>query len=338
MKIILDAMGGDNAPQAVVQGALEAHAQCGADIVLVGREEDIRACLIGPLPEGVEIVNATEVVEMCDDPATAFKRKKDSSLTVGLTMLKNGEGDAFVSAGSTGALLAGATLLVKRIRGVRRAAMGPVLPTATGRALLCDCGANADCTPEYLLQFAYLGNFYAQRLMGVEKPRVGLLNIGAEPSKGDTLRHETYALLEEAGREGRLNFIGNIEANTALAGGCDVIVADGYSGNIMLKSVEGAAKLMSGELKKMLTKSAKTKLAYLLLKDGLADFKKMLDPNEVGGTALLGISRPVVKAHGSSNAAAFCNAVRQTIAVAESGIIADITQNVDKMKVTPEKD
>ena len=338
MKIILDAMGGDNAPQAVVQGALEAHAQCGADIVLVGREEDIRACLTGPLPEGVEIVNATEVVEMCDDPATAFKRKKDSSLTVGLTMLKNGEGDAFVSAGSTGALLAGATLLVKRIRGVRRAAMGPVLPTATGRALLCDCGANADCTPEYLLQFAYLGNFYAQRLMGVEKPRVGLLNIGSEPSKGDTLRHETYALLEEAGREGRLHFIGNIEANTALAGGCDVIVADGYSGNIMLKSVEGAAKLMSGELKKMLTKSAKTKLAYLLLKDGLADFKKMLDPNEVGGTALLGISRPVVKAHGSSNAAAFCNAVRQTIAVAESGIIADITQNVDKMKVTPEKD
>ena len=338
MKIILDAMGGDNAPQAVVQGALEAHAQCGADIVLVGREEAIRACLTGPLPEGVEIVNATEVVEMCDDPATAFKRKKDSSLTVGLTMLKNGEGDAFISAGSTGALLAGATLLVKRIRGVRRAAMGPVLPTATGRALLCDCGANADCTPEYLLQFAYLGNFYAQRLMGVEKPRVGLLNIGAEPSKGDTLRHETYALLEEAGREGRLNFIGNIEANTALAGGCDVIVADGYSGNIMLKSVEGAARLMSGELKKMLTKSAKTKLAYLLLKDGLADFKKMLDPNEVGGTALLGISRPVVKAHGSSNAAAFCNAVRQTIAVAESGIIADITQNVDKMKVTPEKD
>ena len=168
MKIILDAMGGDNAPQAVVQGALEAHVQCGADIVLVGREEAIRACLTRPtLPEGVEIVNATEVVEMCDDPATAFKRKKDSSLTVGLTMLKNGEGDAFISAGSTGALLAGATLLVKRIRGIRRAAMGPVIPTATGHAQFsCDCGANAECTPEYLLQFAYLGNFYAQRLMG----------------------------------------------------------------------------------------------------------------------------------------------------------------------------
>lgn len=333
MKIILDAMGGDNAPQAVVQGALEAHAQCGADIVLVGREEAIRACLTGPLPEGVEIVNATEVVEMCDDPATAFKRKKDSSLTVGLTMLKNGEGDAFVSAGSTGALLAGATLLVKRIRGVRRAAMGPVLPTATGRALLCDCGANADCTPEYLLQFAYLGNFYAQRLMGVEKPRVGLLNIGAEPSKGDTLRHETYALLEEAGREGRLNFIGNIEANTALAGSCDVIVADGYSGNIMLKSIEGTGKLLSIKLKEMLMHSTGTKLAALLLKGQLGDFKKMLDANEVGGTALLGISKPVVKAHGSASEVGICNAVRQAMEVARSGIIDDITQNIDKMRI-----
>ena len=331
MKIILDAMGGDNAPLAVVQGALEAHAQCGAD--MVGREEAIRACLTGPLPEGVEIVNATEVVEMCDDPATAFKRKKDSSLTVGLTMLKNGEGDAFISAGSTGALLAGATLLVKRIRGGRRAAMGPVLPTATGRALLCDCGANADCTPEYLLQFAYLGNFYAQRLMGVEKPRVGLLNIGSEPSKGDTLRHETYALLEEAGREGRLNFIGNIEAKEAIKGGCDVIVADGYSGNIMLKSIEGTGKLLSIKLKEMLMHSTGTKLAALLLKGQLGDFKKMLDANEVGGTALLGISKPVVKAHGSASEVGICNAVRQAMEVARSDIIDDITQNIDKMRI-----
>ena len=310
MKIILDAMGGDNAPQAVVQGALEAHAQCGADIVLVGREEDIRACLTGPLPEGVEIVNATEVVEMCDDPATAFKRKKDSSLTVGLTMLKNGEGDAFVSAGSTGALLAGAT-----------------------RALLCDCGANADCTPEYLLQFAYLGNFYAQRLMGVEKPRVGLLNIGAEPSKGDTLRHETYALLEEAGREGRLNFIGNIEANTALLGGADVIVADGYSGNILLKTVEGAAKLLLGEMKKAFLSSTKSKLGALLVKDSLGNVKKLLDPSEVGGTPFLGISKPVLKAHGSSDARAIRNAVFRAVEYAQSGIIADVEAHIDVMKV-----
>ena len=188
MKIILDAMGGDNAPQAIVEGALEAHAQCGADIVLVGREEAIRACLTGPLPEGVEIVNATEVVDMCDDPATAFKRKKDSSLTVGLTMLKNGEGDAFVSAGSTGALLSAATLLIKRIRGIRRAALAPVVPNARGNMVLIDCGATAEGTPEYLLQFAFMGAYYARRFLGIENPRVGLLNIGTEPSKGMELQ------------------------------------------------------------------------------------------------------------------------------------------------------
>ena len=304
MKIIIDAMGGDFAPEAPVRGALLAREKYGADIILTGRTADILRELekagCKEVPQGIEIANAEEVVEICDDPATAFKQKKDSSLTVGLNLLRDGQADGFISAGSTGALLAGATLVVKRIRGLRRAALAPTIPTMTGKAVLIDCGVNAECT--------------------------------------SALRHEIYARLKEAGGQGHLNFIGNIEANTALAGGCDVVVADGYSGNIMLKSVEGAAKLMSGELKKMLTKSAKTKLAYLLLKDGLADFKKMLDPNEVGGTALLGISRPVIKAHGSSNAAAFCNAVRQTIAVAESGIIADITQNVDKMKVTPEKD
>ena len=331
MKIILDAMGGDNAPQAVVQGALEAHAQCGADIVLVGREEAIRACLTGPLPEGVEIVNATEVVEMCDDPATAFKRKKDSSLTVGLTMLKNGEGDAFISAGSTGALLAGATLLVKRIRGVRRAAMGPVLPTATGRALLCDCGANADCTPEYLLQFAYLGNFYAQRLMGVEKPRVGLLNIGAEPSKGDTLRHETYALLEEAGREGRLNFIGNVEGNSAIGGEADVIVCDGFVGNIFLKTFEGTASFLLHQLKDVFYTNTATKVGALLVKKHLGGMRKKLDPREVGGTALLGVQKPVIKAHGSSDAYAICSAAGQAIAFAESTLIEDIAANAESM-------
>ena len=314
MKIIVDAMGGDNAPLEIVKGALAGQKHWGVDIALTGDESAIRDALAqcgqGELPQGVEIVPTSQTVDMCDDPATVFRRKKDTSMGVGLTMLREGKADALVSAGSTGALLTGATLITKRIHGIRRAAM----------------------------QFAYLGSFYAQQVLGLARPRVGLLNIGAEDSKGTDLQKQTLARLRQAAEEGHLHFIGNIEANTALAGGCDVIVADGYSGNIMLKSVEGAAKLMSGELKKMLTKSAKTKLAYLLLKDGLADFKKMLDPNEVGGTALLGISRPVVKAHGSSNAAAFCNAVRQTIAVAESGIIADITQNVDKMKVTPEKD
>lgn len=248
-------------------------------------------------------------------------------------MLHNGEADGFVSAGSTGAILAGATLVVKRIRGLRRAALAPTIPTATGRAVLIDCGANAECTVEYLLQFAYLGSYYAQKVLGVETPRVGLLNIGAEESKGDTLRRETYQKLREAGEAGHLNFVGNIEAKEALLGACDVIVADGYSGNIMLKSIEGTGKLFSVKLKEMLLHSAGTKLAALLLKGRLADFKKMLDANEVGGTALLGISKPVVKAHGSASEVGICNAVRQAMEVARSGIIDDITQNIDKMRI-----
>ena len=233
----------------------------------------------------------------------------------------------------TGALLAGATLVVKRIRGLRRAALAPTIPTAKGKAVLIDCGANAECTVEYLLQFAYLGSYYAQKVLGVENPRIGLLNIGAEESKGDTLRRETYQKLKEAGEAGHLNFTGNIEAKEAMLGECDVIVADGYSGNIMLKSIEGTGKLLSIKLKEMLMHSTGTKLAALLLKGQLGDFKKMLDANEVGGTALLGISKPVVKAHGSASEVGICNAVRQAMEVARSGIIDDIAQNIDKMRI-----
>lgn len=340
MKIIVDAMGGDNAPLAPVKGALLAHERFGTDIILVGRSADIlralEECGCAQLPRGVEIRNAEEVVEISDDPATAFKKKKDSSLTVGLTMLHEGLADGFVSAGSTGALLAGGTLLVKRIRGLRRAALAPTIPTATGRALLIDCGANAECTVEYLLQFAYLGSYYANKVLGVAEPRVGLLNIGAEETKGDELRRETYRRLREAADAGELNFIGNIEAKEAMLGQCDVIVADGYSGNIMLKTVEGTGKLMSIKLKEMLTHSLITKLAALLLKSRLADFKKLLDPNRVGGTALLGLSRPVVKAHGSASELGICNAVQQAMEVARSGIIDDITANVDRMRLTKE--
>ncbi|MDY5943598.1 MAG: phosphate acyltransferase PlsX [Oscillospiraceae bacterium] len=337
MKIIVDAMGGDLAPLAPVKGALMAHEKYGADIILAGRTEEIlralQQCGCKDLPAGVEIVNAEEVVEICDDPATAFKRKKDSSLTVGLTMLRDGRADGFVCAGSTGALLAGATLVVKRIRGLRRAALAPVIPTAKGRAVLIDCGANAECTVEYLLQFAYLGSYYAQKVLGVAAPRVALLNIGAEESKGDELRREAYQKLKEAGAAGYLNFTGNIEAKEAMLGECDVIVADGYSGNIMLKSIEGTGKLLSIKLKEMLMHSTGTKLAALLLRSRLGDFKKMLDANEVGGTALLGISKPVIKAHGSASELGFCNAVRQAMEVAQSGIIGDIEQNIDRMRL-----
>ena len=337
MKIIVDAMGGDNAPQAIVQGALDAHKQHGVDILLVGRAAEVlravEACGEKTLPAGVELKDASEVVEISDDPATAFKMKKDSSLTVGLNLLKAGEGDAFVSAGSTGALLSGATLLVKRIRGIRRAAMGPVIPVLGGKAILCDCGANAECTPEYLMQFAYLGNYYAKRVLGVEKPRVALLNIGAEEEKGDALRHETYALLQAASEEGRLHFTGNIEASDVMMGGADVVVADGFTGNVMLKSLEGTGKFLLKELKKMFLSSTKTKLAAAMVKSNMAGMKKLLDPSEIGGTPFLGISKPVIKAHGSSDARAICNAVLRAKEYAESGFIADIEANIDAMKL-----
>lgn len=207
-----------------------------------------------------------------------------------------------------------------------------------GKALLCDCGANADCTAEYLLQFAYMGNFYAQKLMGVENPRVALLNIGAEESKGDVLRQETYALLKAAGEAGRINFVGNIEASEALMGGADVIVADGFSGNIMLKTIEGAAKFLMKELKNMFLSGTKTKMTALLLKSEMDEFKKLLDPNEVGGTPFLGISKPVIKAHGSSNARAIYNAVLRAKEYAESGLIAAVEANVELMKVERESE
>ena len=339
MKIIVDAMGGDNAPLEIVRGALDANRNHGVEIILVGRTAEVlkavEACGQKSLPAGVEIKDAKEVVEIADDPAMAFKQKPDSSLTVGLNLLKDGAGDAFVSAGSTGALLSGATLVVKRIRGIRRAAMGPQIPTAGGRAVLCDCGANAECTPEYLLQFAYLGSYYAQRVMGIEKPRVGLLNIGAEEEKGDTLRHEAFALLKEAGDAGRICFIGNVEANDAMLGAADVIVTDGFTGNVVLKSMEGLGKFILKELKAVFLSSAKTKLAAGLVKGDLGRMKKLMDPSEVGGTPFLGIQKPVIKAHGSSDARAIENAVLRAKEYAESGFIADIQANIEHRRVQP---
>ena len=337
MKIIIDAMGGDFAPEAPVRGALLAREKYGADIILTGRTADILRELekagCKEVPQGIEIANAEEVVEICDDPATAFKQKKDSSLTVGLNLLRDGQADGFISAGSTGALLTGATLITKRIHGIRRAAMAPVIPTTTGSAVLIDCGANAECTPEYLLQFAYLGNFYAQRVLNVARPRVGLLNIGAEDSKGTDLQKQTLALLREADSRGDLHFIGNIEAKDAIKGGCDVIVTDGFSGNVMLKTIEGVGSFAGSALKTMFKKNLLTKIAALLVMPGLNEFKARLDPNKVGGTAFIGISRPVIKAHGGSNAEAIENAVGQAIQVAQSGITEAIAEHIDKMQL-----
>ena len=337
MKIIVDAMGGDNAPQAPVMGAIQANKEYGVGITLVGRGEDILKVLeengIRELPAGVEIAHASEVVEICDNPANAFREKKDSSLTVGLNLLKSGAGDAFVSAGSTGALLSAATLLVKRIKGIRRAALAPVVPTGNGGAVLIDCGANAECPPEYLLQFAYMGSYYAEHVLGRPEPKVGLLNIGAEPSKGTTLQTTVYPMLQEAAKAGRINFVGNVEVREAVEGSVDVIVSDGYSGNIFLKTMEGTGLFLAREIKKMFMKSLLTKLAAVMVSGGLKQFKKMMDSSEVGGTALLGISKPVIKAHGSSDAYAIKNAVRQAKQFASSGIIESITDNVDVMRL-----
>ena len=337
MKIIVDAMGGDNAPQAPVMGAIQAGKEYGVEIILVGRSEEILKVLsdngISDLPAGVEVAYASEVVEMCDDPATAFRKKKDSSLTVGLTLLKEGAGDAFVSAGSTGALLSGATLVTKRIKGIRRAALAPVVPTGNGGAVLIDCGANAECPPEYLLQFAYMGSYYAEKVLGRPNPKVGLLNIGAEPSKGTALQTTVHPMLEAAGEAGRINFVGNVEAREAVEGAVDVIVSDGYSGNIFLKTMEGTGLFLAREIKKMFKKNLKTKLSALLVADGLKEFKKLMDSSEVGGTALLGISKPVSKAHGSSDAYAIQNAVRQAKQYISSGIIGNIEENIDLMRL-----
>ena len=338
MRIIIDAMGGDNAPEEIVKGAVRAKRELGVDVTLVGIEERVRECLAAEGCDDIDVVNATEIVTMEDDPSTAIRRKKNSSMAVALNLLRDGAGDAVVSAGSTGALLTGATLTVKRIRGIRRAALAPVLPAGEHGVMLIDCGANVECTAEYLLQFAFMGSFYARKLMGCEAPRVGLLNVGTEDTKGGTLQHQAFALLKKAGDEGRINFVGNVEGTDVFAGKAEVVVTDGFTGNVLLKTTEGVIKFMMGALKGVFYKSTVNKLAAAVLKGDLKEMKKSMDVNEVGGTALIGISKPVVKAHGSSNAASIFAAVRQAIAFADSGLIGDINANIEYMKIKGEEE
>ena len=339
MKIIVDAMGGDHAPQEIVKGALRARRELDVEILLVGKEESIRQVLQEENAQdlsGVEIVDAREVVTMEDDPSTATRRKKDSSMAVGLTLLRDGRGDAMVSAGSTGALLTGATLTVKRIKGIRRAAMAPVLPAGKHGVMLIDCGANVECTAEYLLQFAFMGSFYAKRLMSCEEPRIGLLNVGTEDTKGGILQHQTFELLKQARQEGRINFVGNVEGTGVFDGSVDVVVTDGFTGNVLLKGTEGVIKYMMKSLKGVFYKNTANKLAALVLKKDLGAMKKSMDVNEVGGTALVGISKPVIKAHGSSNADSFFAAIRQAVAFANAGIIEEINEHIEEMKLKTE--
>jgi glycerol-3-phosphate acyltransferase PlsX len=339
MKIILDAMGGDNAPLAPVMGAVDAAKDFGAQITLVGREEQIRSVLqengIDTLPAGITIVHAEEVVDMHDDPANVVRKKKDSSMISGLRMLSEGQGDAFISAGSTGALLSGATLVVKRVRGIRRAAMGPCMPNKTGgKTVLLDCGANAECTPEFLLQFGIVGTLYARKTLGIAEPKVGLLNIGTEDTKGTPLQKEAYALLTDAHEKGLINFVGNVEARDVPLGAVDVVVCDGFSGNVLLKSIEGTAMFMGSLVSKMFKKNFISKLAAALVMKDIKSFKKLLDYREIGGTQFLGIKKPVIKAHGSSDRLAFRNAVRQAMEAAQSDMSAELEQSLAAIKET----
>ena len=255
-------------------------------------------------------------------------------MVVGLRMLSEGEADAMISAGSTGALLSGATLIVKRVKGIRRAAMGPAMPNkAGGKTVLLDCGANAECTPEFLLQFGIVGSLYAKKSLGIANPRVGLLNIGTEDSKGTPLQKEAYALLTDAHNKGLINFIGNIEGRDALLGGVDVVVCDGFSGNVLLKSIEGTAMYMGSLMKhKIFKRNFLSMIGYLLCKPGVDAVMKLMDYREIGGTQFLGIKKPVIKAHGSSDALAFTNAIRQAADAAARDFTAELAEGLSKLE------
>ena len=338
MRIIIDAMGGDNAPSEIIKGAVEAIREFGVSVTLVGREKEVRACLAieqaENLTDKITVVDAPEVVSMEDDPTTVLRAKKNSSMSVALKLLKDGEGDACISAGSTGALLAGATLIVKRVNGIRRAALAPVLPNGGRGVMLIDCGANVDCTPEYLLQFAFMGSFYSKNILGCESPRVGLLNVGTEETKGGQLQNETFKVLKQAHDEGNINFVGNIEARNVLFNTVDVVVTDGFSGNIMLKTIEGTGMFIMDNLKEIFTANRRSKVAALTMKKRLGEFKKKIDPSEVGGTALLGISKPVIKAHGSADARALKNAVLQAVNFVNADVVNEIVKNIAFMTIS----
>ena len=318
MKILLDAMGGDNAPDATIKGAVRAINQIKAELVLIGNEEILKNKfdeLYGKKPEEISdrfiIKHTTETIEMEDIPTVAIKRKKDSSMVVGFKMLKENEGDVFISAGNSGALLTGATLLVGRIKGIDRPALGGILPAYKSQLLLMDCGANTNCKPNNLLQFALMSTIYLRNTFGIEKPAIGLLNIGTEETKGNELTKESYLLLKEKAEEMGINFIGNVEGRDAFSGKVDAIVTDGFTGNIFLKSAEGLGKLVKRNLKENLKKNVFTTLAAIPSLPAMKGFAKSVDYKSYGGALFLGIKKPVVKAHGSSDETLFEFTIKQ---------------------------
>lgn len=326
-RIILDAMGGDHAPDVVIEGAVLALKEFSdLEICLVGRKDVIEEKLQKYEfdQKCIEIVHAQDVIEMAEPPVHAVRTKKDSSLVVGMNLVAEGKGDAFVTAGSTGATVAGGTLIVRRAKNVLRPALAPTIPTSAGCALLIDCGANVDCRPEQLQQFGVMGSIYMREVLGLQNPRVGLVNNGAEEEKGNALTKETYQLLKNSD----LNFVGNVEARDLPLGACDVIVCDGFVGNVIMKLMEGCAVLFSNLLKQEFMKKLKYQLGAALAKPALKNFKKQMDYTEYGGALLLGVNGGVIKAHGSSNAKAIKNAIRQARTFAQQRTVEIIKEKL----------
>lgn len=331
MRIIVDAFGGDNAPLEILKGSALAVKELGVEILLVGMKDKILACANenGISLDGMDILNADKVFEMEYDPRTIMKEHSDTSLAVGMKALSEGRGDAFVSAGSTGAIVMGATFIVKRIKGVKRAAIASIMPSSKTPFMLMDCGANIECKPEHLVQFAKMGSVYMNRIMGFENPSVGIANIGVEENKGTQLQLDTYALLKGSSE---VNFIGNAEVRDIAFGAADVIVADGFTGNVILKMYEGVASALMKNIKGIFLKSLVSKLAYLGVKSGVDAFKAKMDYKEYGGAVLMGVAKPVIKAHGSSDARAFKNAIRQAVNCVKKDVIGEITRSVGETK------
>lgn len=332
MNIIIDAFGGDNAPLEAILGSKKA-AENLADVhmILVGDENKIKSCAERNSIDlkGLEIVHTDSVIDICEEPTEIIKSKSDCSMAVGMKMLAEGKGDAFISAGSTGALVVGATFIVKRIKGIKRTAIATMLPTSKKPFLLIDAGANHDCRPEMLSQFGIMGSIYMDKIMHRRNPGVYLANIGTEESKGRELELLTYNLLKDAS----INFCGNIEARDLPNGDIDVCVTDGFTGNMLLKMYEGMGKMMSRELKGMMTHNFFSKFGALFMLSGVKGLKKKMDYSEYGGAPLLGIARPVIKAHGSSNANAFYHAILQAKSFVEASVIEEISKSLKEMKV-----
>ncbi len=334
MKILIDAMGGDNSPDEIIKGSVDATHEIESEIILVGNEKIINQKVkelygkdsIKELSEKLSIKNAEEVIENCESPTEAIKKKKDSSMVVAFNMLKNGEGDAFVSAGSTGAFMAGGLLLVGRIKGIDRPALCPILPTYDGKGfMLIDSGANTNCRPINLLQFAKMGQIYMKNVMHVEDPKVGLLNIGAEEGKGNELMKESFERLSE---DSGVNFYGNIEGRDMFDGLVNVVVTDGFTGNVALKTTEGIGAMVTKLLKEELMKSAWTKFLAALLKPALKRFKKRMDYSEYGGALLLGVKKPMVKCHGTANAKIVKFTLKQAENFAKNGVVESIENSI----------